>query len=176
MKLADFTETELRAAVARGVRQLVVIGSRAPFEEAAPANLPSTMRVFAVDGVSEALAEVLEKSNFDKLKSSLFVWIGGAGYRTVDAVMANLSFIASLPKGSGVLLDYVVERTSLGSRTQTALDAFASRLLVAGNSVKYLVQSQAVTAMLRGLGFRQIVDLTENERQASGGHLVSATV
>jgi len=78
-------------------------------------------------------------------------------------------------KGSGVVFDYVVERTSLGSLTHTALDALASRICSAG-SVKYLIQPQAVAAMLRGLGFRNIVDLAQEELPVSGGHLVSAVV
>jgi hypothetical protein len=43
-------------------------------------------------------------------------------------------------------------------------------------SVKYLIQPQAVTAMLRGLGFRQIVDLAQEELPGCAGHLVSAVV
>ena len=62
---------------------------------------------------SEALAITLERSDFDKQKTSLFIWLGDAGYRTVDAVTAGLAFITSLPKGSGVIFDYAEERTSL---------------------------------------------------------------
>jgi O-methyltransferase involved in polyketide biosynthesis len=124
----------------------------------------------------EALATTLEKTHFDKLKASLFVWLGGAGYRTVDATMASLAFIASLPRGSGVVFDYAVKRTSLGSLTHTALDALASRILVAGGSVNHLIQPQAVAAMLRGLGFQQIVDLAQEELPVSSAHLVSALV
>jgi hypothetical protein len=76
------------------------------------------------------------------------------------------------------VFDYAVERTatSLGSLTQTALDALASRISVAGGAVQYLIQPQAVAALLRGLGFQNIVDLAQEELPASGGHLVSALV
>jgi O-methyltransferase involved in polyketide biosynthesis len=121
---------------------------------------------------SEALATTLERSEFDKRKASLFIWLGGPGYRTVDAVIAGLAFIASLPGGSGVVFDYAGERTSLRTVAHTALDALASRISLAG-SVKYLIQPQAVAAMLRELGFRQIVDFAQS---VSGGHLVSAVV
>jgi hypothetical protein len=75
-----------------------------------------------------------------------------------------------------VILDYAVERTSAASLTHTALDALASRICMAGGSVKYLIQPQAVAAMLRGLGFRQILDLEQEELPADGAHLVSAVV
>jgi O-methyltransferase involved in polyketide biosynthesis len=121
---------------------------------------------------SEALATTLEKLDFDKRKASLFIWLGDPGYRTVEAIIAGFAFIASLPRGSGVVFDYAVESTSFRTVAHTALDALASRICVAG-TVKYLIQPQAVAAMLRGLGFRQMVDLAQS---VSGGHLVSAVV
>jgi O-methyltransferase involved in polyketide biosynthesis len=191
MSFIDFANTELTAAIARGVRQCVVIGLRPPWREAFNNSPEKILQVFEVDEeqpsdssatfvptqfASEALAATLEKSDFDKLKASLFVWFGGAGYRTLDAAMASLGFIASLPKGSGVVFDYAVERTYPGSPTDTALDALASRIGLAGGTVKHFIQPQAVAAMLRGLGFQKIVDLVHNELPVGGGHLVSAVV
>ncbi len=191
MSSMDFIRAELASAVARGVRQCVVIGSGPPLRETFKSSPEQALQVFAVDEdplsdsvatfvptqfASEALETALEKVDFDKLKASLFVWLCGAGYRTVDAVIASLTFIASLPRGSGVVFNYAVERTSLGSLTHSALDALASRILLAGGRVKYLIQPQAVAAMLRGLGFQQVVDLVQEEFAGSGGHLVSAVV
>lgn len=170
MSSINFTTTELAAAFARGVRQCVVIGSRA-FES--PADLG--LKIFSVDA-SEPLTAALEKSEFDKREPGLFVWLGDAGYRTIDAAIASLAFIASLPKGSGVVFDYAVERSALGSLTYTALDALASRISTTGGSIRYLIQPQAVAALLRGLGFQHIMDLAHEELPASGEHLVTALV
>lgn len=190
MSSIHFIKTELAAAIARGVRQCVVVGSRPLSHEAFKSSPDENLQLFAVDEgqpsvspatfvptqfASEALATTLERSEFDKQKASLFIWLGGAGYRTADAVIAGLAFIASLPGGSGVVFDYTAERTSLRSVTHTALDALASRVLPVGG-VKYLIQPQAVAAMLRGLGFRQILDLAHEGPPVSGGHLVSAMV
>jgi O-methyltransferase involved in polyketide biosynthesis len=87
---------------------------------------------------SEPLDTALEKANFDKSKPSFFVWLGGARYSTIHAVVATLSFIASLPRGSAVVLDYIADCTSLGSLRPTALGALASRIAMAG-SVKHLI-------------------------------------
>jgi len=172
MSLVYFTRKELAAARGRGVRQCVIIG-RQPLREVLTDSSGSELSVISLDELaSETLAAELEKSGFDKLKSSLFVWLGGAGYRTVDAMIASLAFIASLPKGSGVVLNYAEERTSV--LTRTALDALASRLETASGSVKYLIQPQAVSALLRGVGFREIVDLAGGS--VTEGRLVSALV
>jgi O-methyltransferase involved in polyketide biosynthesis len=192
MSSIDFTKTELAAAIDRGVRQCIVIGSlQQPWREAFQSSFERTLKVFAVDEdpqsdspatfvpthfATEALATALAKSDFDKREASFFVWLGGAGYRTVEAALASLAFVASLPRGSGVVFDYVVERASLGSLIHTPLDALASRIILAGGSVKYLIQPQAVAAMLRGLGFQQIVDLVQVGLPDRGAHLVSALV
>ena len=191
MSLVNFTKTELTSAVARGVRQCVVIGSRAPALETFQSASDRTVQVFALaeedssvspatlvptQFESEPLATSLDKAGFDKLKASLFVWLGGTGYRTVETALASLAFIASLPAGSGVVLDYAVERSAFGSLTHTALDALASRFVVAGGLVKYVIQPQAVATMLRSLGFQTIIDLAPEELPGSCGHLVSAVV
>jgi hypothetical protein len=191
MSYINFTETELAAAVARGVRQCVVVASRPSLQEALIISSNPSLRVFAMneEAVSnssatfvptrfadETLAAALEKSDFDRSKASLFVWLGGAGYRALESVLCGLAFIASLPKGSGVVFDYVAERKSLGSLTETALDALASRISLPAGGVKHFIQPQAVAEMLYGLGFQQIVDLAEREVPVNDGHLVSAIV
>jgi O-methyltransferase involved in polyketide biosynthesis len=191
MSHINFIKTELAAAIARGARQCVLIASGPPLQEVFCTSTDHTLRVFVVDeGASsnpsatfvptyftaETLAAALEKSDFDKLKASLFVWLGGAGYRAAEGVMASLAFIASLPEGTGVVLDYVAERTSLSSLSATTLDALASRISLSGGKVKHLIQPQAVAAMLYGLGFRQVVDLAKQEVLLSDGHLVSAVI
>jgi O-methyltransferase involved in polyketide biosynthesis len=191
MSSIQFLKAEVAAAIGRGVRQCVVIGSRAALREAFESAPDQQLRMFAVEeeqeqsalgetalvpaqDASEELAATLAGSDFDKLTASLFVWLGGAKYRTAEAAISSLAFIASLPRGSSVVLDYA-ERSYLGSLTHTALDALATRVACAGDNVKQLIHPQAVTAMLRGLGFQMIVDLTQEELP-DGGHLVSAIV
>ena len=191
MSSLHFTKTELTAALARGVRQCVIIGSRPFLREAFENSSEQPLQVFAVGEEelsdspatfiptqfhSEPLATALEKSDFNRLKASLFIWLGGAGYRTMDAALASLAFIASLPRGSGIIFDYVVERNCSGSLAETAIDGVASRKPVTGGKVKHLIQPQAVAAMLRGLGFQNILDLALEESLLSGGHLVSAVL
>jgi len=191
MSYINFTKTELSAAVARGVRQCVVIASRPPLQEAFSTSSNPILRVFKLDEdvlsnssatlvptrfADETLAAALEKSDFDRLKASLFVWLGGAGYRALESVISSLAFIASLPKGSGVVFDYAAKHLSLGPLTETALDALASRMSLPSGNFEHIIQPQAVAAILHGLGFRQIVDLPEQEVPVSDGHLVSAVV
>ena len=190
MSSIAFIKDELAGAIARGVTQCVVIGLEEPMQETFEGSHNQDLQLFAVGEqqpvdpavtfvptqfASETLATALERSDFDKLKASLIVWLGGA-YRTADAALANLAFIASIPKESGVVFDYSAERSSLCSLAETALDALASRICAGGGTIKHLIQPQAVAAMLRGLGFRSVLDLPQEELPLGGPHLVSAMV
>lgn len=185
-----FIEAELADAIARGVRQCVVIGAEAPLPETLESAPEHAIQVFAVGEEQrpdlpatfvpthfavESLATALERSDFDKMKASVFVWLSGA-YRTLESAVANLSFIASLPAESSVVLNYYAEQTPSGPAAGTALDALASRICAGGGTIKHLIQPQAVAAMLRGVGFRKIIDLAQEELSLPNAHLVSATV
>lgn len=189
MSSMAFIKSELAGAIARGVRQCVVIGSRGPLVETVEKATDEALQVFAVserqpdvpatfvptEFASESLAMALERSDFNKLKASLFLWLGGA-YRTFDAALASLAFIASLPRGSGVVLDYSEERTSIAPLSEAALDALASRVCEGGGNIKHLIQPQALAALLRGLGFSKILDFAQEELSLPGAHLLSATI
>lgn len=190
MNRTYLTRLELTSALARGVRQLVFIGGQRT-EPDHISDCSDRLDVFAVNEgepnpvsatfvptrfESEELAVALSRSNFDKLKASLFIWFGDASYRTMETALCTLSFIASLPKGSGVLFDYAAEHRSAGSLAGTALDALASRVCGATDVVKYLIQPQAVAAMLRGLGFQHMTDQLDEEVSSLHSHLVTALV
>lgn len=184
------TRTELASAIARGVRQLVFIGSQKHVSMDVPNPADGCLQLFTVDEEdavgsaatfiptqfqSEELACALSRSDFDRFKASLFIWLGDASYRTVEAALSTLSFIASLPKGTGVIFDYAAERTSAALFGGAALDALASRVSCSG-AVKHLIQPQAVAAMLRSVGFGQMTDQVDEEFAPLDRHIVTALV
>lgn len=73
--------------------------------------------------------------------------------------MAALAFIGSLPAGSGVVFDYAVERSSLDSVEQMAMDALASRVASVGEPFRLFLNPRALYRMLKAAGFDQIEDL-----------------
>jgi len=73
--------------------------------------------------------------------------------------MATLAFIGSMPAGSGVVFDYAVERSSLGSEEQMAMDALASRVARAGEPFRLFIDPRALESMLQAAGFNIVEDL-----------------
>jgi O-methyltransferase involved in polyketide biosynthesis len=186
-----YEEDELAAAVASGATQYVVLGAgpnRSAFRKVDP-----RLRVFEVDhhaAENQSISSALKNSDFRAEEISFFSWLGATLYRTAEAAIETLAFIGSLPTGSRVVFDYAVERSSLDSVKQMALDALASRIERAGEPFRLFLNPTALYGLLRAAGFHRIDDLgpeeidnryladgTEDLRMGAGvAHFVSARV
>lgn len=134
---ARYTEDALAAAIARGVRQYVLIGAgfdsyalRLPPEANAVAvieidhpatqalkkqrlsecdlEVPDNVHFVAADLTRESLAQVLERSTFNPAEPAFFAWLGVTMYLTREENMATLKSIAEYSAaGSEVVFSYV---------------------------------------------------------------------
>ena len=184
-----FAEDALAAAVARGVRQLVVIGAGLDtyayrnafaeglhvFEVDHPATqawkrqrladaaipLPRTLTFAPIYFERETLAAGLAAAGFDPAKQSFFTWLGAVPYLTEQAVFSTLEFIARLPGGAHVVFDYGNPPASGLDRDRyaAAQDSLAARVASIGEAFRSYFETDALHAKLRALGFREIEDL-----------------
>jgi methyltransferase (TIGR00027 family) len=154
-----YAEDMLKEAVAQGVNQYVLLG--AGLDTFAHRNPYPGLRVFEVDHPAtqswkrELLAEgtltspanhvyapvdfetqdlptQLGVAGFDFEAPAFFAWLGVIPYLTHDAFRSTVDFIASLPRGSGLVLDYAQPRSVLPFREQLAYDSLASRVQLVG--------------------------------------------
>jgi methyltransferase (TIGR00027 family) len=173
-----FAEDALEAAVARGVRQLVVLGAGLDtyayrtaldlrmFEVDHPAtqawkrqmlaeaaiDVPPALTFAPIDFERETLADGLAAAGFDPAQQTFFTWLGVVPYLTEQAVFSTLGFIAGLAGGAHVVFDY-------GNPKGPAHDALAERVAAAGEPFHCYLETEALHARLRALGFREIEDL-----------------
>jgi methyltransferase (TIGR00027 family) len=154
-----YAEDMLKDAVAQGVTQYVLLG--AGLDTFAHRNPYSDLRVFEVDHPAtqswkrDLLAEStltppkdlvyapvdfetqdlptqLYAAGFDLDVPTFFAWLGVVPYLTHDAFRSTIDFIASRPRGTGLVLDYGQPRSVLPFREQLAYDSLASRVQLAG--------------------------------------------
>jgi len=184
-----FAEDALAAAVARGVRQLVVLGAgldtyayRAPadgarrvFEVDHPATqawkremlaaaaitIPGSLTYVPLDFERETLAAGLAAAGFDPAQPAFFTCLGVVPYLTTPAVDATLAFIAGLPGGAQVVFDYGnPPSTERGGEEYAARhEALATRVAALGESLRSYFETDALHARLRAIGFRTLDDL-----------------
>ena len=187
-----FAEDALAAAVARGTRQVVVLGAgldtfayRNPFpgtrvfEVDHPATgawkreqlvevgieVPDEVRFVAVDFERDSLAERLVEAGFDAARPAFFLWLGVVPYLSDDAVRATLAVVAAVPDGE-VVLDYMkaVEDAPAAARSDRAtLEAHVAQ---AGEPLVPGRDQEHVHALLRDAGFDEIEDIGRREIRA----------
>ena len=188
-----YSEDELAASVARGVRQFVVLGAgldtfawRNPFPDLRVfevdfpatqhwkkqrlANVgmepPASLTFAPVDFESQTLAEGLSAAGFQTDQPAYFSWLGVTMYLTSEAFESTVAFIGALPRGSGVTFDYAVERSELGFFEKLALDHLAKKVAGMGEPLQLFFRRPELAATMRRLGFAELEDVGRDELNA----------
>jgi methyltransferase (TIGR00027 family) len=190
-----FTEDELARAVEGGVRQYVVLGAgldtfgyRNPhrgaglkvFEVDHPATqewkrerlrvaeigIPPSVVFAGIDFERQTVAEALGSCGFQFDQAAFFSWLGVVPYLTERAFEETMRFIAGMPEGSGVVLDYAIPRTSLNLTERIALDALSARVARVGEPLRLFFNPDELAARLRDMGFRSLEDLGRDQMNA----------
>jgi methyltransferase (TIGR00027 family) len=185
-----FAEDELQRAVDQGTDQYVVLGAgldtfsyRNPhqnlrvFEVDHPATqawkrerlhaagiaIPESVTFVAVDFEHQTLGAELRSGGFRDDAPAFFSWLGVTPYITRESCTATLAFIASLPRGSGVVFDFAVDPSVLNAGQRQAFDALASRVAAAGEPFQLFFQAAELQRELTALGFHRTELLQKNE-------------
>ena len=182
-----FAEDRLALAVARGVRQAVVLGAgldtfalRNPHREQglrvieidhpatqawkrerladAGIGVPAEVTFAPVDLEREDLAAALVAAGFEMERPAFFHWLGVVPYLPREAVAATLRFIAGLP-GSEVVFDYAEPLEKYPEHRRAHIAELAARVAAVGESWKTYFEAGALSAELRRLGFEEQEDL-----------------
>ena len=183
-----FAEDAALCAIARGVRQIVVLGAGLdtfayrvePIESLRvtevdhPATRAEKRRRLAAAGIAapahvvyagcdfetESLAGALAASGFDAGRPSVFLWLGVVPYLTEPAIFATLAFIGKLPGGGEVVFDYSNPAASIAEGGwRRGHEIVAARVAAAGEPLRTSFATPALHEKLRELGFRSIDDL-----------------
>ena len=182
-----FSEDALAASVARGVRQVAVLGAgldtfslRNPFVdegvrvfevdhpstqawkrerlEQAGISLPASLTFAPVDFERQHLADGLANAGFDRNSPAFFQWLGVVPYLTPEAISATLDYIASVP-ASAVVFDYTEPFENHTPERRASLMATAERAAARGEPWLSFFNPGELSALLRGKGFAGVEDV-----------------
>jgi len=175
-----FAEERLRAAIARGVRQCVILGAgyetfayRQPpwtdglhiFEVDAPATqsdkrarlahhaitIPPNVTYAPIDFEQASLAHGLTTAGFDPTAPAFFSWLGVMVYLTRPAVDAVFRYVAALPRTSEIAFTY----TSPGGS-----ERLARRVAELGEPLLTRLTPEEIEPLLRTFGFSDMTLLS----------------
>jgi methyltransferase (TIGR00027 family) len=182
-----FSEDALAACVARGVRQVVVLGAgldtfalRNPhvnlgvrvFEVDYPPTqqwkreriaqtglaMPASLTFAPVDFERQSLGEGLADAGFDKNGAAFFQWLGVVPYLTREAILATLDFIAGIP-ASAVVLDYTEPFENYSPERRAHVMEIAQRAAERGEPWLSFFNPAGLAGILSERGFADIEDL-----------------
>jgi len=194
-----FAEDSLRAAVAAGVRQFVVLGAgfdtfayRQPswarelriFEVDHPASqdlkkrrleklsiaVPANLVFCPVDFESVTLEAGLAAASFDFARPAFFSWLGVTQYLTQEAILATLRFVCSLVPGTQVLFEVLVPDSSLSEPERQVAEWAAQSSAARGEPWLTRFEPAEMRARLAQLGYRSSVHLSTEEAQVRYFH------
>lgn len=179
-----FSEEALAASVARGARQVVVLGAgldtfslRNPFPDVrvfevdfpatqvwkrerlreADIAAPETLTFAPVDFERESLADGLARAGFRRDQPAFFQWLGVSMYLTRETVFSTLDFIAGIP-GSAVAFDYTEPFESQSPERRARLTAMEESAAARGEPWLSFFDPPEIAAILRDKGFGDIED------------------
>jgi methyltransferase (TIGR00027 family) len=182
-----FAEDSLGMAVARGVRQVVVLGAvldtfslRNPhaalglrvFEVDHPATqawkrdrlgqanlaIPATLTFTPVDFTRQDLAGELAGAGFDAGQPAFFIWLGVVVYLKREAISSILRFIAGM-RGVEVVFDYSEPLENYSVDRRANVTAVAVSTAVLGEPWLSYFDPAGLAQALRNHGFDELEDL-----------------
>ncbi len=187
-----FAEDHLAEAVARGVKQYVVLGAgldtfayRNPFKDLhvfevdypatqawkrerlqlAGIPVPPTLTFAPVDFEKDTLPAGLDQAGFKPDEAAFFSWLGVTPYLAEQTVLTTLQWIAAGPQ-NGVAFDYAVPRSSLSFFQRMTFDALSARVAAAGEPFVGFFDPETFSRELQQMGFKHIEDLGVDEINA----------
>ena len=186
-----FSEDIMAACVARGVRQIVILGAgldtfslRNPhsgegarvFEVDYPATqawkrerlaqagltLPASLVFAPVDFERQGLAAGLAAAGFRADQPAYFQWLGVVPYLTREAIIATLDFISGIA-GAEVVFDYGEPFENLPPTIRANVAAIAARAASIGEPWLSLFNAAAMAELLQARGFAGFEDVARAE-------------
>ncbi len=180
-----YAEDALAQAVARGVRQYVILGAgldtfayRNPYSERlkvlevdhpstqawkrrrlqeARIEIPGSLTFAPVNFESQTLADGLARAGFRTDEPAFFSWLGVVVYLTKTAVMQTLRFMAfSTAPGSEIVFDFLLPSSSLSEQQKRSREASAQRVAALGEPWLTFLEPPSLAGELEGMGFANI--------------------
>jgi methyltransferase (TIGR00027 family) len=187
-----FSEEAMVACVARGVRQVVILGAgldtfalRNPYAGVAvyeidyPATqawkrerlaqiglaLPPSLTFAPMDFERQSLGEGLSAAGFRADASAFFQWLGVTPYLTREAIVSTLDFVAGVA-GSEVVFEYAEPFENYPTAMRANLIAIAESAAARGEPWLSLFDAPEMAALMQARRFAKFEDVTRADLAA----------
>lgn len=180
-----YAEDQLARAIDRGVRQYVILGAGLDtyaYRSQSGARvfevdhrstqtwkrrllhqsgivIPDTVTFVPADFEHEELDQTLQANGFRLDQPAFFAWLGVTMYLTRESAVATFRFIRSMPDGSGVAFDYVLDPAELSPGLRFRQHLVARAVASLGEPFRLYFRPSGLAELLKELGFSELEDL-----------------
>jgi methyltransferase (TIGR00027 family) len=190
-----YTEDELSTAIARGVRQYVILGAGLDsfayrrrdlagvlkvFEVDHPATqqwkrtrlrelqveLPPNLTFIPINFEQQTVTEALQAGGYRSEEPAFFSWLGVIGYLTEEATFKTLREVASMAPGSEIVFGYGVKEELLDEESRQMRAAVKAGVAAQGEPIISLFEPTSLAARVKELGFAQVWNFGPEEANA----------
>jgi methyltransferase (TIGR00027 family) len=192
---ARYTEEQLVLAIARGVKQYVMLGAGLDsfayrrrdlsnlvrvYELDYPAtqesklcrlqelgiNIPSNLTFVPIDFEDRSISEALQGTSFCADEPAFFSWLGVIFYLSDKAMDRTLAEIGSFPSGSEIVFDYFLPKERVSEEGRQVLSLIEALTADRGEPGGHYFEPATLEARLKRLGFSQVWHFGANEVDA----------
>jgi methyltransferase (TIGR00027 family) len=189
---SQYAEQKAEAAIANGVRQIVVLGAgydtfpyRAreadglrlfevdhPMTQedkrkrlaAAGIDVPQRVSFVAVDFEKESFAERLKSEGFDPTRPAFFIWLGVIYYLNKESGFESLGTVSVFPGKVELVFDYVnTPSENVAPEVLAAREAMLKRVAQYGEPARNFIETDVMHAVLARCGFVEVEDLAPTD-------------
>jgi methyltransferase (TIGR00027 family) len=190
-----YTEDALREAVVNGIEQYVMLGAGMDTFAYRQPSWGANLRIFEMDHLESqkikrehlvkrgiaipanvvfcpidferaSLGEVLAESSLDLGARTFFSWLGVTQYLTKESIDATLRFVLSTPKGSEIVMEFILPPGSWTLEEKGYLTQVVQRVAEMTEPWLSFFTPEEISQRLTLLGFSGVSLLTPDDAEA----------
>ena len=190
-----YTEDELSNALARGIRQYVILGAGLDSFAYRRRDVADVLRVFEVDhpatqqwkrgrlqelGIElppnltfipinfeqQTVTAALQAGGYRLEEPAFFSWLGVIGYLTEEATFKTLREVVAAAPGSEIVFGYGVQEALLDEESRQMRALVKAGVAAQGEPILTLFEPTSLAARVKELGFAQVWDFGPEEANA----------
>jgi methyltransferase (TIGR00027 family) len=127
---------------------------------AAKIQLPENVIFAPIDFERVTLKEGLAASGFDFGIPTFFSWLGVMSYLTEEASNRTLEFVLAMPRGSEIVLDFMVPNHLMPPDLAAIVSANVARIAEQGEPMLAWFVPEELAARLEAMGFSKVTHLS----------------
>jgi O-methyltransferase involved in polyketide biosynthesis len=128
--------------------------------------VPNAVQFVAADFERQTIEEILDAAHVEPGQPIFFSWLGVTQYLKRDEIFGTLRHVASMPRGTEMVFDYVLSPDLQNAAQRSIFDTWAPQALATGEPFCSAFEPADMAGLCASFGFTHAEDLGSDEMNA----------